>query len=464
MTTIGLIFIFTNNRIIMKKILCGVFAVGITTVFSFSYSQLNWTPESNVASSSFGSSFPKAVMGKNDRPYVSWNSNGKMYFSKWDGTNFVTPIQVNPDTIEVAGGDWMGPEMAAFGDTLYFVFKQKPESSPNSHIWCVSSFDGGATLNSPIRVSYIDGNICRFPTISVDDLGNPIVGFMEMTSQFLDPQWVVCNSTDAGLTFSNEVLASGWSSATSEVCDCCPGQIVKRGNKVAMLYRDNNSNLRDTWVGLSTDGGESFNSGMNIDQQDWVINGCPSTGPDGVIINDTLYGVFMSAASGNGEVYIGQADVLTQSFITVQNLNSGGSNGNENFPRIDEFEGRSAIVYQRNQNGGVSLVSRFGNSISECLNPSTNEQLLATENVSHPDVCVGQNVVFVFWQDNNTGTLKYRFGQSGSLGLLNRNVTRQKDLEGVYDLLGRPAKIEPNVPLIYLYSDGSRVKRVIVAE
>jgi hypothetical protein len=73
---------------------------------------------------------------------------------------------------------------------------------------------------------------------------------------------------------------------------------VSEGNTVVMPYRDNDNNIRDTWVGVSNDGGASFTSGMDVDQQDWLIMACPSSGPDAFIIGDNIYSTYMSGASG----------------------------------------------------------------------------------------------------------------------------------------------------------------------
>lgn len=266
--------------------------------------QITWGATADIAPSSFGNHHPRIVVDANENPLVIWGKSNDLMYSRWNGTEFTTPITLNPGNISIAEGSWMGPDIAAHGDSVYVVYKQTPESSSSSPIWCISSYDGGLTFSSPVQVDDIGNSISRFPTITTDDLGNPIIGFMKFDFDFGDPRWVVSKSIDFGVTFLPDVLASGWSGATSEVCDCCPGAITSSGNNIAMLYRDNNENIRDTWAGISTDTGTSFNGGMNVDQQNWMLFACPSSGPDGVIIGDTLYSTFMSAASSNTRVYI----------------------------------------------------------------------------------------------------------------------------------------------------------------
>lgn len=428
---------------------------------ALSFGQIIWEPINEVASSDFGNNFPKVMMGKNDIPHLSWSESGKMYFAKWTGSSFSTPVQVNPDSLSVSGADWMGPEMAVFGDTLYFAFKESPVASANTQIYCVSSFDGGLSFNAPVRVSYVAPEWTQLPTITVDALGNPIIAFMEMNDQYLETKWMVARSNDAGQTFETEVLASGWSSATTEACDCCPGQIVSKDNTVAMLYRDNDDNIRDSWAGISTDGGATFTYGMNIDQLNWNINGCPSSAPDGFIVNDTLYAVYMSAATGASRIYFSKSSLSDQSAGTAQNLGVEVGNGSENFPRIDHFDGAAAVAFQRFNSGKFELVVHYGATIDACLDPEGPGEVLAEQHVSHPDIALGEFAVFVVWQDNSDGTLKYRKGNQGFLSVPNIGNKDSRSLVGVYDLLGRPAMVTPGETLIYLYSDGTREKKVV---
>ena len=265
---------------------------------SLAQNQITWGTTSDVSTSNFGNNFPRMVKDGSGDPVISWSDNIDMFFARWNGTGFTAPITLNTNGFSIAGPGWMGPDIASKGDTIFAVYKAIPEADTNSHVWCTGSFDGGVTFSTPVRVDYIGDNICRFPTVSVDNQGNPIIGFMRLDAGFGNARWVVAKSIDLGLSFSNDVLASGWSSPTSEVCDCCPSKIVSEGNTVVMPYLDNDNNIRDTWVGVSNDGGASFPSGMDVDQQDWLIMACPSSGPDAVIIGDNIYSTYMSGASG----------------------------------------------------------------------------------------------------------------------------------------------------------------------
>ncbi len=378
--------------------------------------QITWGTIADVASSGFGYNFPRIVHDGAGDPIISWTSNGDQYFVRWNGAGFATPVTLN--SVPIAGAGWMGPDIASKGDTIFAVYKETPEADTNSHVWCVGSFDGGLNFNSPVRVDNIGDNICRFPTITIDEQGNPIVGFMRLNASFGDAQWVVSKSSDLGNSFSPDVLASGWSSGTSEVCDCCPSKIVSGGNTVAMPYRDNNSNVRDTWVGISNDNGASFIGGMDVDQQGWVLMSCPSSGPDGVIIGDNLYTTFMSGASSATRAHYNISSIsgLSGSPAIPLDQTTPISLASQNYPRVDNDLNSLAFVWKQSSNGSQGLAIQFTSDITTGINPI--QELVATDNVGAVDVMINNGNIWVVWEDFSSGTVKYRRGTYASaLGL-----------------------------------------------
>lgn len=393
----------------MKKTLYLTCALMFSITISFAQSGIIWNAEKNLAPSASGNDHPRMVLSRSGSPMVVWNHDSRCMFSRWNGTGFTSPVMLNPVGIDVAGADWMGPDIAAHGDTVYVVFKQTPENSADAHVYCLHSYDAGVTFSAPVRVENIKDSLSRFPTVGTDDAGHPIVGFMKFDANFSDSRWAVARSNDFGLTFETDLKASGWSDTDALICDCCPGAVTCSGNTVAMLYRDNNSNLRDTWAGISTDNGNSFTYGLNIDQQNWQIFACPSTGPDGVILGDTMYSTFMNGASGKSLVY------YNKTALTAQNGSAGipltGSFPGltqQNFPRIAGEGNALAIAWVQTVSGAKQCVLRFTNKKAQGF-PAAYDTI-ALANAVNCDVAVGDGKIFVVWQDGGTGTIKYRSG------------------------------------------------------
>jgi hypothetical protein len=382
---------------------------------SNSQNQINWSAPGDVSGSSFDNNYPRIVMDQSGVPIASWSDGTNMYVSRWTGTAFSVPVTVN--TVPVAGASWQGPDLASKGSTTYAVYKQTPENTSLSGVWCARSDDGGLTFGTPVRVDDIADSISRFPTVAVDDTGNPIVAFMKFSSTFAEPHWVVSKSNDLGLTFISDQEASGWSGINSEVCDCCPGQVVSEGSTVAMLYRDNNNNIRDTWAGISNDEGNTFTAGMDVDQLNWFINVCPSSGPDGVIIGDTLYSTYMNGVN-NVNVFYSKSSISTMNGGAAMPLDATPGNITmQNFPRVDHHEGSIAFVWQQMNNGVQELAIQFTEDLAAGFNQS--QEVVDSDNVGHVDVAMFDGTIIVVWEDDNSGTVKYRMGTYNSVANLN---------------------------------------------
>ena len=368
---------------------------------SFAQTGIVWSSAQDVAMSHHDNQHPRIVIDGSGNPLIIWGklSSKECMFSRWDSTMFTLPVALNPMSIPVFTASFAGPDIASKGDTVYVVYKETPEDT--TLIYVISSFDRGVNFSSPVPVDLsIAPDNSRFPTITVDELGNPMVAYMRFDMGFMNARWVIARSTDFGNSFSTDVLASGWSGGT--VCDCCPGSIVSNGNSVTMLYRDNLNNMRDIWCGISSDSGNTFTIGFNIDQNNWMINACPSTGPDGVVIGDTLYTVYMNGANGD-KVYMSSSSLSAMTSQTTQLAQL-----NANFPRISNSDKAVAVVWRQSNMGNTELALQFTNNMDSGL--SVLYDTLAMDGVENADVIVHEGKVHVVWEDNNSGTVKYQMG------------------------------------------------------
>lgn len=372
-----------------------------------SSAQIMWENQQDVASAATGNHRPQIAVDRSGNPLIIWENASKVMFTRWNGTGFDQPRSINPSNMTIAGASWMGPDIASHGDTVYVVFKQTPEHTGKS--WIIHSYDRGETFSTPVSLDFSTDSISRFPAVTVDNIGNPIVGYMKFDHDFGDARWVVTRSNDFGNTFSPDVLASRFSSPDAFVCDCCPGEIISSDETVAMLYRDNNDNIRDSWAGISHNSGMTFSEGMNIDQHEWNINFCPSTGPDGVIIGDSLYAVFMNGASGMNRVYFSSSSVETLE-TTGGVLLTGDIDGltQQNFPRIASYNEAVGVIWKQVVDGQDQLVMQFTSDISQGL-PSPYDTVDLAR-INNADIAMWDGRVYVVWEDNNTGTVKIRSG------------------------------------------------------
>lgn len=396
--------------------------------------QITWNNISSIAPASSGNEHPRIVTDAQGNPLVVWHHASRAMFSSWNGTAFTTPVLLNPPAMEVAGASWMGPDIAASGDTVYAVFKQLPEGADTSHVYCVHSYDGGVTFSAPVRVDFIADSLSRFPTVTTDSLGNPVVGFMKFDSDFAQSRWVVARSDDFGNSFGPDVKASGWSDANSVVCDCCPGALAAGGDKIAMVYRDNNDNLRDCWAGISGDNGASFSNGIGIGPQNWLVNACPSSGPDAAVIGDSLYACFMSGAGGITRVYYSKTSLSSlQSPQALRLLDDSPGLSVQNYPRLSASGQALGFVWKQRVNGTDQCVLRFSNNAAGGL--PANTDVVGQNNITNCDIALFHGKIWVIWEDDNAGTIQYRSGTYQEI-----SAVQQPDNQAVVSVSPNPAR------------------------
>jgi hypothetical protein len=368
---------------------------------------ISWNSPVDIAASAFDNNHPRITADRSGNPLVLWgnNMNSKVYFSRWSGSAFTAPLSLAPGNIPVFAESWAGPDIAAFGDTVYVVFKQTPEDT--SHIYIVYSYDGGNFFSQPVTVDSIIGFISRFPSVGVDPSGNPLVTFMKFNQGWSNPQYTVVKSADFGNSFMTDVQASGFSGG--QVCDCCPAAITASSDYIAVLYRDNLNNIRNMWSGISFDDGSTFPSGLQIDQSNWFNNSCPSSGPDGVIIDDSLYSVFMSEGSGSSLVYYGVSSLLNITSGTGTPITGALPGLNtQNYPRIANSGNAAAIVWVQQANGTDQVMLQYTDNIHNGF--YSVDTIANGGQLINADVVLTPGSIHVVWEDANSGTVKYQKG------------------------------------------------------
>lgn len=117
-------------------------------------------------------------------------------------------------------------------------------------------------------------------------------------------------SIDGGRTWSANRLV--YASPDGTICECCQPSIVRRGQLVAVLFRNFIAGSRDMYLLRSTDGGSSFGKAEKLGDGTWPLNACPMDGgglymtPEGILSTvwrraDTLF----SARPGQTERKLG---------------------------------------------------------------------------------------------------------------------------------------------------------------
>lgn len=387
----------------MKKLL--LVLIGIHSL-SISFGQsVGWGTPINVAMGSmYNNIYPRVTLTENDVPVVSWmnNNTNKLYAARFNGTTFNLPITLNPNGVLPFIASWAGSEIASSGDTVFVTFST--DFSQTSKVYTVRSLDGGISFQDTVRVDQIGTDTPRFPTIAVGLGGNPVVAFMQLDVSFGNAEYAVARSINGGASYLPSIIPS--ISAIGTVCDCCPATIIAEGDNHVLTYRNNDNNIRNMWASFSTDGSVSYPVSSEIDQTDWMIMSCPSSGPSNVISGDSLISTWMS----DGKVYVGSTHLNNQQNGSQRQLFSADLN-TQNFPIIAGKGDTLGIVWQGYVSSTPKLfftssytgTSGLGNDIDTITATFSGGQ-------TRPDLAYANGKFHVVYSDNNGNDVKYLTG------------------------------------------------------
>ncbi len=408
----------------MKSNILSTILFSILVSISTIAQTITWSSEITVANgSTYGVVRPRIAVTAGNIPVVMWGGGTgtqPLLVARWNGSGFNTPMVVT-GAYDPFIDTWAGADIAARGNTVYVVFKVQPEMSNN--IYCVKSSDGGVTWGMPVQVDIGTGPYDRFPSIAVTSSGNPAVMFMTFDSTFTNAGYAITNSTNGGASFPLPVNASLLGG--SNVCDCCPGYMEINGSNQVAAWRRNNSDIRDMWAGVSTNGGMNFTTGIDVDNTNWLLNSCPSSGPDPFLFNDSLTTVFMSGAGGSNRIYLNTSNIITQQAGFTQLVNgSVPATAIQNYPFISGSSDTMAVVYQQAVGGNIDVYYSLSlNGASGLLNNSAVLTNSTAGNQKNPHIAYSANKFHFVWVDDVTGNVMYKYGTITPSGISENEIT-----------------------------------------
>lgn len=393
---------------------------------SISQTLIYWETEISVADGTiYGNVRPRISLAANGIPVVLFgkSSNGSLHTARLNGTSFSTPVDIHPVSMETYLTSWTGPDLASKGDTLIAVFKAQPIET--GHVYSVRSTNGGITWSDTIRTdSHTNGGAAWMPSLDMDEIGNPSVIYMAHDPVMINPRYVVTHSNDQGQSYQQEMEITA--SIPQEACDCCPAEYVIDGSNHAMLYRNNDNNIRDIYAVYSDNDGVSFNQNANVDNLNWSIFSCPSTGPHALFNNGNLISVYASKASGSNRVYISETSLnpifsFGSRTMMTPPLNS---NGFQNYPRISGENDTIVMVWQEGETSNPEIFSALttSGSISEMLTTKALVNINTTGSQTNPDIVYANGKVHLVYQDSYTGDVIYKRGVIGTLNVSDNEI------------------------------------------
>jgi hypothetical protein len=413
-----------------------------------------------VSENSDGFGRPRLKLTNGDTPLIIWRKDATpktLRASSWDGLSFSQPYDILQNGI--LPSSWDGPEVATKGDTVYVVFTSL--ATTQSSIMLIKSFDGGINFSDTIRVSENNPlHKFRMGNVEINNNGNPVVSYMQYLLNWNEPKQMVNTSLSFGSTFLGATEASAL--ALGEPCDCCKSSLVCDGNNVFLLFRNNESNIRNSYIAKSTDGGLNFSSVADMDDYIWSLSSCPATTPRGVLSGDSIVVVKRSGATGNNEVVC--------SNVSMQNLNYSYNNNIDfisgvvqNYPEVSASGDTIIAVWQDNREGYQGCYMSFSTEGPHALQGSlsfTDTSFFGQK--IDPDVEFKNGIAHLVYLNSTEHKIVYLKASFKSLSSSNEHFyqnTLRKTRQ--IDVLGRKTEINSGFQIV-VDEKGSVKKRIIL--
>jgi len=406
---------------------------------------------------------PRVVVTANSSPFVIWSklsSPKAIRAKKWNGTAFGNAVNVVTSDLMPTG--FIGPEIAAKGDTVYLIFESLLHA--NHVIYLKKSFDGGLTFSDTIRVSG-NSNTHKFamPNVAVRADGNPVISYMECLPNWTDWKQTVRTSFDFGMTFSSAADVS--TLAPGEPCDCCQATLVTNGNDdVFFLFRNDDNNVRNSYVAKSLDGGITFTATQDLDDVNWVLNSCPTSSPVGAVSGDSIMVIRRNGGSGVNELYKSNVNIndLQKNYFTQ--VESSGSSLQDQ-PKVATDLAHFVSVWEENRNGVKECFYNVMLSNGSSLYNGVISDTAVFGHKLKPDIACGSadGGFSIVYSASTAKEVHFRFSPiMYGVGVTEDSNPQDKRLLKSVDLLGKTITPGSNKLFLNIYKDGTVERKIII--
>jgi len=406
---------------------------------------------------------PRVVITGNNSPFVIWSklSTPKLIKArKWNGTDFDNTFDLVSSDLMPTG--FIGPEIASKGDTVYLIFESLIHN--NHVVYLKRSFDGGLTFSDTIRVSD-NSNTHKFamPNIIIREDGNPVISYMESTISYTHWKQMVKTSFDFGINFSSAFDVSDL--APGEPCDCCQSTLVANNNNVFLLFRNNDDNVRNSYIAKSIDDGLTFTAAQDLDDINWFFNSCPTSSPVGAVLGDSIMVVRRNGGSGINELYksnVNTSDLQKSYFSQVDSPGSFLQDKAEIATDLNNF----VTVWEENRNGNKECFYSVIGSDGKSLYNGVISDATSLGHKIEPDITYGgpnPGNFSVVYTAINQREVHFLYGSLMYLSTFNEfSESNDKKLLKSISLLGENIVPKNNRPFINIFNDGSMERKIVL--
>lgn len=228
-----------------------------------------------------------------------------------------------------------------------------PRNKYSGLIYYSQSFDEGKTWTAAARlVKDEQGYDQRYSDVALMKSGEVAIIWLDnRKTEHVEGSALYCAVTDGNKGFTREVLVS------QPACQCCRTSLfIDNNDNIHALYRGIiNDSIRDMVHVVSTDGGKTFGRPERIFNDNWVLRGCPHTGPSMTENSEGLHFAWYTGGINKGSFYINSKD-NGKSFNDHDSISSRGMH-----PQIITTPGdRLVVVWDEPLKKGGTTYKRIG--------------------------------------------------------------------------------------------------------
>ena len=329
-------------------------------------------------------------------PYLTKDTKGNIVLSwvkKTDSTSFIYCYAISKDKgktfekpVEIPGSNNVFPH----GENMpKIIFKPSGEiiavwgaSNPNPAnayagiVFYSQSFDDGHSWSkaTPL-VTDTAGFDQRYFDVALLPNGEAAIDWLDNRHKTIsDASSLYYAETNDKSGFQNEKMIAG------PCCPCCRSDMfIDSKHGIHILYRGIiNDSIRDMVHTVSTDNGKTFSVPERISKDNWVINGCPHTGPAMTENKNGLIFTWFTAGGGAG-VYCCNSKDNGQTF-SHRKIVSGKSARHSQIVSIEDD--KTIVAWDENFINKNIVSSRIGIEVRNDKGDNLIKEFITPENLS----------------------------------------------------------------------------------
>jgi len=352
------------------------------------------------------------------------NNKNTMYSKSENyGETFSNPLQINYLDNNIVAYGQSGPKINIFNNKVYITYTDN--RSGLTSVYLNISNDNGVTWEEETLISdtpYLN----MYQDFKVDSQGNLHLVYYNYAANYeLDD--VRYRFFDFGNNEFYDSIAMGVVTDNMEPCDCWqPDLEVDINGDIYVAYRNNEQNIRDTYIAVKRNGDENFSEYFQASNLQDFIGFCPSSGPS-LDIKDGEIAIAYTSYN-NQNVYSSISNLEDMDFSNYISVNPD-SDSFQNYPYILLDNNLHAVWVDQNGfdifYGMIDLEEDSMINIQKINDDNTN---LAQKD---PIIYKKNDELYSFWSDQRNGNYEIYFSKAMNESILLGDINQ----DGIIDIL-----------------------------